>query len=435
MSSEAAGLRPAERVRTPQRSYRGRRARQTRNRGIALLVVATLTFLGWALPVLEEHLPHRGLGFDASTAQATLAAIAGSMITLGGFVITVITLVIQTVQSMSHRLVGALGHLDHYLAIFGLLIGTALYALVALSRISGHTVPRLTVTVALGLVLIATVSLMFLLSSLRHAVTGGGLSRAVGDRLRTVIDRSYPAADTAPPPQALPPEEGVEVTVRHEGSPGVIRSLDEPRLVHLAAAASAQIEMALAVGEFAGSGVPLARITLPAAAAAEQARLAGKVAHCVRYGPNPTVEQDTSHGLRLLADISIRALSPAVNDPTTAVQALDQIEDVLLRLADRPLGPAWLLDGAGVPRVAYPAPGWADFVGLSLDETLLYGAGNPQVVRRLYTLLDRLSAAVPEHRRGPVEERRAALRRMADAGLPDALLRSAAGQPGAEPRP
>ncbi|BCM65064.1 hypothetical protein EASAB2608_00398 [Streptomyces sp. EAS-AB2608] len=115
-----------------------------------------------------------------------------------------------------------------------------------------------------------------------------------------------------------------------------------------------------------------------------------------------------AYGFRLLADIAVRALSPAVNDPTTAIEALDHIEDGLLRLAPRPLGPVRLLDATGRPRVACPAPRWADHLSLALDEILVYGAGNPQTVRRLHALFDRLLA--PRRRTGagrwPSVERR-----------------------------
>lgn len=130
--------------------------------------------------------------------------------------------------------------------------------------------------------------------------------------------------------------------------------------------------------------------------------------------------------ITLLADIAIRALSPAVNDPTTAVQALDQVEDALLRLAGRPLGPVWLLDKAGRPRVHSPAPQWGDLVSLALDETLLHGSANPQIVRRLHALFDRLLAVTGEDRREPVAERRQALERLAATRLPDPLLRGVA---------
>ncbi|PZT69017.1 hypothetical protein DN402_16935 [Streptomyces sp. SW4] len=406
----------SERARPPHRSGGSQRARRTRSHGAALLLVAAGALLAWALPRWERHLPATGLSFDASTAQATLAAIAGGMITLAGFVVTAITLVVQTVQSMSPRLVAALGHFSRYLVLFGLLIGTALFALVALSHVRGDSVPRVTVTVAVGLVLVDAVTVLYLLASLRHAVTGGGLARAVGERLRTVIDQAYPVGAAA---CAEPGEPSGGAPLVHDGPPAVIFAVDERRLTRLAARHNVRVRLLHGVGSFVGTGTPVVSVdahgTVPA-------RLGGRVSACVRHGPSRTVEQDPAYGFRLLADIAIRSLSPAVNDPTTAVQALDQIEDALLRLAGRPLGPAWLLDRAGRPRVRCPGPDWPEFVSLALDETLLYGSSNPQVVRRLRALLDRLLAEVPDGRRAPVGERRAALDRMAAAALTDPLL-------------
>ncbi|MFD3333740.1 DUF2254 family protein [Streptomyces sp. NPDC058700] len=418
---------PPSRARAPRRNRGSHRARNTRSRTLAVLLVVAGGLLGWSVPRLERHLPATGLSFDASTAQATLAAIAGGMITLAGFIVTAITLIVQTVQAMSPRLVAALGHFSRYLVLFGLLIGTALYALVALSHIQDDDVPRVSVTLAVGLVLVDSVIVLYLLASLRHAVTGGGLARAVGDRLRTVIDQTYPpGADRSPPLDVDPSPEVARVAVVHRGRPAVIVALDEPGLVRLAVRHDVRIRCVSAVGHFVGAPGTIAFVEPGRSVGSVGTRLSDRVAACVRYGPSRTVEQDTTYGIRLLADIAVRALSPAVNDPTTAVQALDQIEDALLRLATRSLGDAWLLDGTGTPRVSYPAPHWRDFVSLALDETLLYGAGNPQVARRTRALLVRVAAAVPEDRRLPVDERLDALNRLGAAAAPDPLLRDVA---------
>ncbi|MFG3531310.1 DUF2254 domain-containing protein [Streptomyces sp. NPDC047917] len=420
---------PPVRARAPRRSRGSHRARNVRSRGAAVLLVVLGAFLGWAVPRWERHLPSTGLGFDASTAQATLAAIAGGMITLAGFIVTAITLVIQTVQSMSPRLVSALGHFSRYLVLFGLLIGTALYALVALSQVQDDLVPRGSVTLAVGLVLVDSVVVLRLLASLRHAVTGGGLSRGVAERLRTVIDQTYPPGPVVPvPPTADDARRGARVPVVHGGGPAVLLSADEPKLVRLAARHGLRIRFVRAIGDFAGAGATIALLEPVGGRGGVDVRPA-RVAACVRYGPSRTVEQDAAYGFRLLADIAIRALSPAVNDPTTAVQALDQIEDALLRLAPRPLGDAWLLDGSGTPRVSYPAPDWADFVSLALDETLLYGSSNPQVVRRLRALLERVSAAAPPPRRPELARRTAALERLSATALSDPLLAAVADVP------
>ncbi|MGW7642474.1 DUF2254 domain-containing protein [Streptomyces bobili] len=423
----------SDRARPAFRSRGTHRARQTRSHALALFFVAAGALLGWVLPRWERHLPEAGLTFDASTAQATLAAIAGGMITLAGFVVTAITLVVQTVQTMSPRLVAALGHFSSYLVLFGLLIGTALFALVALSQVRSDDVPRVTVTLAVGLVLVDAVTVLSLLASLRHAVTGGGLARAVGERLRTVVDQTYPAAAQAsgPPPPA-PGRSGEGEAVRHRGQPALILAVDEPRLVRLAARHDIHVRFLHTVGDFVGSDTAVAHL-YPAPGRhpdeARQRRLARRVAACVRFGPSRSIEQDTAYGLRLLADIAIRALSPAINDPTTAIEALDQIEDVLLRLADRAHGPYWLVDEAGRPRVSCPAQHWPDLVSLALDETLLYGSANPQTVRRLHALLDRLLAATADDRRAPLAERREALHRLAATALHDPLLNAVAAQP------
>lgn len=416
------------RTRSPRRSKGSHRVRSARSRTAAVVLVVAGGVLGWAAPRWEQHLPETGLGFDASTAQATLAAIAGGMITLAGFIVTAITLIVQTVQSMSPRLVSALGHFSRYLVLFGLLIGTALYALVVLSQVRENYVPRGSVTLAVLLVLVDSVIVLQLLASLRHAVTGGGLARAVGDRLRTVIDQTYPPDQGASP--RLDVEQApaaVRVPVVHQGRPAVILAIDEPGLVRLAVRDDLRVRFVRAVGDFVGEPVTIAFLEPVRAGVSLAGGLAERAASCVRYGPSRTIEQDTTYGFRLLADIAIRALSPAVNDPTTAVQALDQIEDALVRLTGRPLGDAWLLDETGTPRVSYPAPRWQDFISLSLDETLLYGAGNPQVARRMRALLARVAAVAPEDRRATLDERLDALDRLVAVALPDPLLRGVAG--------
>ena len=105
-----------------------------------------------------------------------------------------------------------------------------------------------------------------------------------------------------------------------------------------------------------------------------------------------TIDQDPAFVLRMLVDIAIRALSPAVNDPTTAVQVLDRIETLLVELAGRRPGPSILVDDAGRSRARITAPRWSAYAELGLMEIRRYGADSPQVVRRLYALYDRLSA-------------------------------------------
>ncbi|MGW0665007.1 DUF2254 family protein [Streptodolium elevatio] len=417
-----------ERVRPPRARSRGSAQFEKGGRPGSLAIILGGAVLGWVLPNLEAHLPSTGLGFDVSTAQAALGAIAAAMITLAGFVLTAVTLVIQTIQAMSPRLVGALHYFGRFLTVFALLVGTALYALVALSQVGSDETPRLAVTFAVALVLFDAIVVLGMLASLRSVVTGGGLSRAVGDRLHHVVDAVYP---TPREPAALPRSDSravdrPPVDVHFRGRPGTVRSLDEKELVRLAAHAGCTIEMTVTVGDFVGTEARVARILVPRGGDVPQ-DLPSLVSGAVRCGPTRTFEQDPAYGVRLLADIAIRALSPAVNDPTTAVQALDQIEDALLKLSGRALGTFGLVDDAGAIRVRCPAPSWRDLVALGLDEILLYGAANPQVARRVRALAERTAAHAPEVRRPPLLERLVVLDRLTRRAAPDPHFQALAG--------
>jgi uncharacterized membrane protein len=120
-------------------------------------------------------------------------------------------------------------------------------------------------------------------------------------------------------------------------------------------------------------------------------------------GSERTFEQDPKYAIRLLVDIAIKALSPAINDPTTAVQALDQIEDLLLRLGQRYLeiGRHW--DDDGKLRLVVPFPTWDDILRLAFDEICFYGATSVQVMRRMNALVADLSRSVPKERRPALE--------------------------------
>ena len=128
----------------------------------------------------------------------------------------------------------------------------------------------------------------------------------------------------------------------------------------------------------------------------------------VHLATSRTFEQDPKYAIRLLVDIAIRALSPAVNDPTTAVQALDQIEDLLRRLGRRQLDAGYARDATGTIRVTFPVPTWEDYLALSFDEIRQFGATSVQVVRRMRAALVGLGDTIV------VKERRDAVLRYLD---------------------
>jgi uncharacterized membrane protein len=125
----------------------------------------------------------------------------------------------------------------------------------------------------------------------------------------------------------------------------------------------------------------------------------------VALGIERTIEQDPAFAVRIMVDIAIRALSPAVNDPTTAVQVLDHLEDLLRRVGETDLSDqAAPLEGMESGLVV-PVRRWTDYLTLSVTEIREYGASSIQVVRRLRAMLDELSESVlPERRQAVVRE-------------------------------
>lgn len=380
----------------------------------ATAVVFLAVVAGIVLPRLEvDHHWRIGVSYDASAAQAALAAVAGGMITLTGFVLAAMTLMVQTIQGQSPRLLRAFAHADTTPLLFGVFTATFVFALVVLSRVRTGQVPTISVGIALVLVLVSTGLFLRLLAVFRSSLSAGGLARVVGREARQLIDELY-RQQFRP---AVVPDAGDTVsaqvtwTQRHQGMPGVFQGLDGPGLVRAAVASQGLITVLPAIGDFVATGAMLATGTGRAPAPDE---LVGMLT----ITPARSLRHDLGYGFRLLADISIRALSPAVNDPTTAVQALDQVDDLLRRIAMRSLGDGRLTDAAGNSLVRYPAPTWQALLALALDETIQYGASSVQVARRLRALLEDLLGVVPDERRPPVEIRLSALDGSVAAAFP-----------------
>jgi uncharacterized membrane protein len=416
-----------QQARLPRRSPKWpNRLRMTRYWPLAVAEVVLAIVLGLALPGIEERLHLTdGLDYDASTAQTTLAAIAGGMITLTGFVLTAVTLMVQTVQSQSSRLLQALNRTDKTPLLFGTFAATFTYALLVLSVVHGDDVPSISVTLALVLVLVCTAMFLRLLVTFRTTLTVVGLTTLIGHDLRRLVNLVYPAplgtADYNLPAQgSREPEPSWNVC--HVGEPGVFQSFNEARAVRIASKSGATIRFIPAVGDFVVTGAMLATGTgSPPSPWA--------VRGLVRIGSTRTLEQDPAYGLRMLVDIAIRALSPAVNDPTSAIQALDQIDDILTRLAGRSLGYGRLRDAAGRVVITYPAPTWDAFLSLAIDEILLYGSGSLQVTRRLRALLDDLRAITLPPRWPAIDLKLAALHRAVRRTFPDGPEAAEAARP------
>jgi uncharacterized membrane protein len=221
----------------------------------------------------------------------------------------------------------------------------------------------------------------------------------VAARGRTVIDQLYPdaySADWAPP--VVDPTVAYGVVWPHP--PAVLRQIDLPRLLAVARRLDGQLRLTIAVGDtMFERQVIIAMSTTPNAA--DERELLG----AIEAGIERSFDQDPRLALRLLNDIGLRALSTAINDPYTAIQAIDGIEGLLRMLATRHLDVSVVPDGSGQPRVHLAMPNWEQFVRAGVDELIHSGHGTPSVRHRLHTLLTNLIAVSPPVRVPALEER------------------------------
>jgi uncharacterized membrane protein len=194
--------------------------------------------------------------------------------------------------------------------------------------------------------------------------------------------------------------------------------MNVPRLLALAERSDSVVEMVCAVGDTLVDSMPLLQVYR------EDASKKEPIPHqalrkTIQTGAERTFEQDPKYSIRLLVDIAIRALSPAVNDPTTAVQAMDQIEDLLLRLGRRRLGIGEIQDRKGQVRLTIPVPHWEDLLDLALTEIRACGASSPQVTRRMKALLTDLIEALPELRHAALRTQQRRLDNTIARAFPD----------------
>lgn len=153
------------------------------------------------------------------------------------------------------------------------------------------------------------------------------------------------------------------------------------------------VEFVPQIGDFIATDEPLFKLIGDAASLNEQ-----KLRSTVAFGPERTMEQDPIFAYRIVIDIALKALSPAINDPTTAVIAIDQLHRLLRKAGNKNLGTDEILDKSGQLRVIFRTPNWEDFVHLAFTEIRHCGAQNIQVVRRLRAMIENLVQTLPKHR-------------------------------------
>ena len=290
-----------------------------------------------------------------------------------------------------------------------LFVFTLLFAVRAVNRIE-TTVPQLFIFIIGVLGLTCLTAFLFLIDYAARLLRPVSLVKCVGDDGLRVIESVYPEKLAAAPSAAtaLPQDAGpVERTILHRGTSGVILAVNIPHLIAEAEKRKGVIEFAPQVGDFVGADEPLFLLHGGAAAADDDA-----LRDCVIFGSERTMEQDPLFAFRILVDIAIKALSAAINDPTTAVLAIDQLHRLLRWAGLGNLRTDSLLGPAGKLRVIFRTPNWDDFVHLAFAEIRFYGASNVQIARRLRAMIINLANTLPAERHAALHQELDLLDRM-----------------------
>jgi uncharacterized membrane protein len=296
-----------------------------------------------------------------------------------------------------------------------------LYGLAVLGRIDA-SVPQLPVVVAIGASLASMIAFVHLIDHMAKRLRPVSVLSWVGANGARVVESIYPRLLAESPEEA-----GGHATLGDERQPqlvrsragGVVLAFDVAGLVAIARTANSVIELVPQVGDFVAREDVLFRVH---GKALDEATLHESVA----LGAERTIEQDPAFSFRIIVDIAAKALSPAINDPTTAVLALDQLHHLLRNLGGRSLDTGQVRDAEERLRLSYRTPDWEDFVGLAVTEVRHYGAGSIQVARRLRAMLEDLIAALPAERHPRLQEELGLLQRSAERAFSDAEDRALA---------
>ncbi len=377
-------------------------------------------FLAAIILVTLDRLADQALGGRLSgilfaggpdSARLVLSTIAAAMLTFTGLVYSITMLVLQLASSqLSPRVMRTFLRDRVNQGVLGLFIATFLYALLVLREIRSAPndaafVPAIAVTLVYLLLIASVASFVFYIHHMAGAIRAAHVLRSVGDETRGAISRLYPEEIGEEPPRPVPVlhTRQPDVVVDLERGPGVVTGIDGEALVRFANDHSVTVELPHMVGDFVPTGAPLVRIWRKPSTPPGEELATGALSRAIQIGGERTMTQDVAFGFRQIVDIAERALSLGTNDPTTAVQALDELHDLLRRLARREFPSPVRLADDGSPLLWLPRPDWPDYVALALDEIRQYGAGSIQIARRLRYLLLDLKAVAPADRQEPLD--------------------------------
>jgi uncharacterized membrane protein len=334
-------------------------------------------------------------------AHALLSAIASSVLGVAGTTFT-ITIAVLTLTSQQYgpRLLRSFLQDTRNQVVLGIFIGTFLYALLVMGVVRSAEgsayVPRLAVALALVLAVVNAFMLVYFIQHVVASIQVSHIVATVGDEMLRAIDRMCPKVDgefegvrdgargLKDSTFRVPATALVGAAAVRASRSGYLQMIDARRIVRHATDEDVRVDFVRTQGEYVSKRTTLARVTPPDRLTDDLCR---SVNDSVMLGTDPTPAQDLAYGPRQLAEIAVRALSPGVNDPGTAVMCLDRLTAGLVLLVHRELPADEHADDDGVVRLTERRASIERILDVSLAQIRRYGAADVEVLSRMLRLL------------------------------------------------
>lgn len=374
-------------------------------------IITGLSALALAMPVDAPGAgPHWLFPGEPAAAQLVLSTVASSMMTVVSVVYSILLVALSlTSMQFSTRILQRFVRDGVSQATLGLFIGTFVYCLILLRQVQSTPTPRVPavgVGVAVLLALGAMGWLVYFIHHIVRNIQANHLVDHIAAESEVVLDAVFARAATPAPtlPDGWREQPARPVVSR---ASGYVQIVDLDALAAVADAADGVCETCVSVGQFAVEGAVIA-VVHAARALSDEEREA--VQGAFDLGAARTMQDDAEFGLRQIVDIALKAISPAVNDPSTAATCIDQLSRLLVRIAARPDPQTTYAPGEGRSgRVLHRTTSFAAMVDLAFTQIRQYGRGDMAVGLRLLRALDTVAEVVTSADRRAVLVRHARL--------------------------
>jgi uncharacterized membrane protein len=366
----------------------------------ALVALLVALLLGEALPPQLGALPWPA---DKESASTVLQVIATAIIPVTSLTFSLVVVALQLAsQQFSPRLLREFARDWVIQAVLSVLVATFVFALTVLLVMgSDEPAPKIAVLVAFALALLSVAGLIAFLGHIVRALRIDTMMVAVHGETRATMQQNYREYDEPEPDRPddlVGPAGGTPLPCRRSG---FVKVVSADQLVALAERHDVVLWLGIRPGDHIVVGAPLATVvTTTGRPVPEETmqELADRVLDSVELGYERTTEQDSALGLRQLTDIAVKALSPGINDPATAVHAVGYLSDLLVRLHGCWLGPEVHNDASGRGRAVLPDRDERYYLDLAIGQIRRYGRREPTVLMALLRLLRDVAVAVRDER-------------------------------------